>query len=399
MGSLFILTVSVVLGAITVILSQQQPPARQCMQDFDKNLSSRCFENVGLNFQGVLFLITQNVTGSLPAGESVASYRQKVCPPQQIDSIVPCVLKFAFGFRNKSCSAQEMEMIGTSGRQLAGMLENMCTEPCARAAIQSAEQCFVSARVDPQQVLNTTMIRDKFTFIGLTQQASAQFCNARSQVFTCLKQVMQPCPAARKSLNEMGFDVLAMEKSAELLCNNQQAYTGAVQCFAQPSPQISACRNQTNQGLRQMLFFRYSSGEVKPSEFILRLCGLRLNQVDCELRAFRQTCAQTATLRNQLECTILPEPCRTNPLFRSGLAQLCPSGRPTGTTNVPANQQTPRPSGKPPSQNTNTNQPPNSGTGSASGSGSGSGSGTNGKDRLYSSSALLFVLAFTTRFL
>ncbi|XP_071110021.1 uncharacterized protein [Haliotis cracherodii] len=330
----------VAISLVSVTLAQQQPPqGGQCMQSFDQQLSPRCFDPRGLDFQGVLFLITQNVSGSLPPGETVPSYRQKVCRPAELDFIIPCVLQLKAQFTNATCTADEVTMIDTSGRSLLMILEQLCMEPCERNAMQSLSQCFVSAQINPDRSLNTSMTGDKFSFIGNTSADTERFCNVREQLFTCLRQVGQSCPTTLPRLYEMGIDIVAMQRTADLLCRERETYLGAFQCFFTRNQGIATCAQQTFTQLREVVIGRMETGSVTPSQFVVRLCGVRLNQVNCELQAFRGTCDASQThLRHQAECTILPQPCLQEPSFQAGLRQMCQAA-----TTPPTMQTTPRP--------------------------------------------------------
>lgn len=58
---------------------QQPPQPGPCTTGLEEQLPTQCFGANGVDYQGVLFLLSGNRTGAIPAGYDFASFRKALC--------------------------------------------------------------------------------------------------------------------------------------------------------------------------------------------------------------------------------------------------------------------------------------------------------------------------------
>ncbi|XP_025083983.1 uncharacterized protein LOC112558017 [Pomacea canaliculata] len=292
------------------------------------------------------------------------SFRSLMCQSAKQDLIVPCMLKLMQKWNVTTCTEQDRQLMASRGGQILAFMENVCTDPCEGTAIQTLIQCFAAVQVDPTPILhpNATIISDKYSIIGNNSDSAKTFCNSRTRLFSCLAPLSNSCPSLINRLYLKGVDLEAMERSTDVLCKDIDQYTRGLQCFTQPLPATAQCQQQSSLFMLQVLEERFRIGSTKPSDFMSRLCQTRLSHVDCELKAYGQSCdVQLISLRSTVECTTLPRPCRETSSIKPVFDSLCK------TVTTPSPAATVRPTQAPSSNSGGSQSGGNSVSGAVSG--------------------------------
>ncbi|XP_025083696.1 uncharacterized protein LOC112557837 isoform X2 [Pomacea canaliculata] len=259
---------------------QQPPQPGPCTTGLEEQLPTQCFAANGVDYQGVLFLLSGNRTGAIPAGYDFASFRKALCEDKQ-DLIIPCVLRMMQSWNRTTCTLQDRELMMARGGQLLAYLDAICGSACEGEATQRMLQCFAAAQLDPTPFLNpnATLLSDRFPMIGDSMANADNFCRLKTQLFSCLTPVSDSCPAFAKRLYALGIDIRAMDSATTLLCTNTAQYLQALQCFANPTPSVAQCLSQSETLVVQTLDGRYRTGALAPSQFLPSLCEIKLSQI------------------------------------------------------------------------------------------------------------------------
>ncbi|CAL1532383.1 unnamed protein product [Lymnaea stagnalis] len=327
----------------------QQPPANQqnavCSNRFEAAMAPECFESFGVNFTGIIFIITGNRTGGIPAQYTYTSYIEFVCSSAIQDKVVPCILQNMQKY-NTSAQCTNEDKMGVLGRgaQLLGIMDGMCGKSCEQEATQSLIQCYAAINVNPDPILNpnASIIEDKYSIAGLNESELSNFCNNREKLFSCLGPLSNTCPSLLTRLSTIGIDLQAMEKATGVSCTDKDKYLKGLTCFKTPNNGITQCDQQTTTNMRSSVLGRYQTGTIPPSKYMGELCKVKLTQMDCELSAFQKSCdAALVELRTIIECTMLPKFCKENAPYQSVYNGIC------GKVSTPAPISTIRPTQPP----------------------------------------------------
>lgn len=317
-----------------------------CSTEFEATLAPKCFETFGVNFQGVIHIISNKQQGAVPDGYTFESFQKFLCSVPIQDKIVPCVLQRMQSYNTSQCAdADRMGVFGRGG-QLLAFMDQICGEPCEQEATQSLIQCYAAINVNPEAILNpnASIADDKYTVVGQNETEYDNFCSNRRKLFSCLSPLSSTCPGLLERLYTIGVDLEAMEVGTGLLCQDKKKYFKGLQCLTNPSSAVAQCRAKTESMMKTVLMGRYQTGAVPPSQYQVELCKSKLTQVDCEITAFSSDCdAGIADLRTGVECAILPKPCRENPQFKTVYGGICNKQTTTGPLRV--DKPTPPPNG------------------------------------------------------
>ncbi|ESO89969.1 hypothetical protein LOTGIDRAFT_234075 [Lottia gigantea] len=311
----------------------QQPTP--CMDQFNANFAQRCFETQNVSFQGALNLLTQGQRGELPAGITQEEFKRRLCGDATLDFIIPCALQLSSYYMNQtSCSEQERQFIVGTARTFSAALTPLCLAECEIQTNQRAMQCFASAQIDPNRAMNTSMLSDKFIILGNTSVDIQRFCSNHGTLFTCLEAEKARCPAFEKRMYEEGVDFTAMKLATAVLCQNQQVYMAALQCFSSNQQVLQPCQTSVGRPVEELLIGRLSLGTVAPSQMVGRLCTLRFkNLLPCHLNAYNSVCAANLMqLRTAFECNMIAAPCKQEAGIQQDITQMCQASPPPHQT-------------------------------------------------------------------
>lgn len=309
----------------------QQPPANQqnavCSNRFEAAMGPECFDSFGVNFTGIIFIITGNRTGGIPSPYTYTSYIEFICSPAIQDKIVPCILQNMQKY-NSSGTCTNEDRMGVLGRgaQLLGIMDNLCGKICEQEATQSLVQCYAAINLNPDPILspNASIIEDKYSIPGFNDTEFSNYCNNREKLFSCLGPLSNTCPPLLTRLNIIGLDLQAMEKATGVSCSDKDKYLKGLTCFKTPNNGISQCDQQTTTNMRNSVIGRYQTGTIPPSKYMGELCKVKLTQMDCELAAFQKSCdASLVELRTIIECTMLPKFCKENAPYQNVYNGIC----------------------------------------------------------------------------
>ncbi|KAK3787520.1 hypothetical protein RRG08_014137 [Elysia crispata] len=308
-----------------------------CSSRFEADLAPQCFEPYGVNFTGVIFVLSGNRTGAIPAGYTFQTFLEFLCSVQMQDNVIPCVLKLMQKYNGTQCTAEDRQGVLGRGGQLLAFVDAICGAPCEQEATQSLIQCYAAINVNPEPILNpnASISDDKFVVVGTNQTDYDNFCNNRQSLFSCLGPLSSTCPGLLERLYTIGVDLEAMEGATDILCTDRAQYFEALQCFSKQAPAVSRCSATTQVNMKTVMSGRYQTGQVPPSQYMDKLCEAKLTQVDCELQGWGQTCSpQIAELRTAVECASLPRPCREGAQFSpvyNGICQKVTTPSPAST--------------------------------------------------------------------
>ncbi|GFO08167.1 hypothetical protein PoB_003467200 [Plakobranchus ocellatus] len=207
---------------------------------------------------------------------------------------------------------------------MTSFMDSLCRRQCEQAARQTLIQCFtaINASSDPILNQNASITADKFTVIGTTQPHYDNFCNNRQRLFSCVSPLSNTCPSLLERLYTIGLDLKAMESATDILCAHRGLYFHALQCFSNKPPAVTSCGPNTKASMQRVRSERYQTGEILPSQYMDELCGVKLDQMYCELRGYEQSCnSEIIELRRSVECASLPAPCHIDaqsvPIYRA----------------------------------------------------------------------------------
>ncbi|CAG5129961.1 unnamed protein product, partial [Candidula unifasciata] len=292
--------------------ANQQAP---CSSKFEAAVAPECFTSNGINFTGILFIISGNMSGAIPAGHTYSSFLKLVCSPESQDKMIPCVLSNMNKHNTTQCSPADSNLLYGRGGQLLAFLESICGQPCEQVATQSVVQCFSVTGSHPERFLsqNASITDDRYSIIGGNQTEVDSFCKNRQKLFSCLSPLSLTCPGLLQRMYSLGVDLQAMEMATGFLCNDQQKYLRGLQCFNKQSPEIAQCAQTTASSMRAAFTGRYQTGTIPPSKYQDSLCKTKISQITCALAAYGKSCdADVMPLRATVECTMLPKPCKEN---------------------------------------------------------------------------------------
>ncbi|XP_012938335.1 uncharacterized protein LOC106011842 [Aplysia californica] len=338
---LYISLVVTLTSFFTLTTGQQQPPQTQnvCSSRFEAALAPQCFESYGVNFTGVIYVLSANRSGGIPPTYTYESFLEFLCSVSMQDNIIPCVLGQMQQFNSTQCTEQDRLGVLGRGGQLLAFMDAICGAPCEQEATQSMIQCYAAIDVNPDAILspNASIADDKYTIVGTNETQYENFCNNRQKLFSCLSPLTATCPGLLERLYTIGVDLEAMEAATGLLCKDKAKFFEGLNCFTTPTSSVTQCRQSTETNMREVLVGRYQTGAVPPSKYMDKLCESKLTQVDCELQAFAQSCdPDISELRTSVECAILPRPCKDAPAFKQVYNGLCKKvTTPTPVTNRP----------------------------------------------------------------
>ncbi|CAG5135516.1 unnamed protein product [Candidula unifasciata] len=309
---------------------QPQTPGAQpqaaCSARFEAAVTPKCFDASGVNFTGIIYLLSGNRSGSIPTGYTHQSFVQFICGQEKQDTIIPCVLAQMQEHNTSQCTAEDRAVLFGRGGQLLAFLESICGQPCEQDSTQSLVQCYAAINVNPEHILsqNASIVEDKYTIVGKNDTEFDNFCRNRQKLFSCLGPLSSMCPGLLQRLYLIGIDLQAMETVSGVLCSDKQGYLKGLTCASTPSPDMAQCSQVTGTNMRAAVQGRFQTGSIVPSKYMENLCKTKLTQMACELPAYGKSCDPDAVaVRTSVECGMLPKPCRENAQFQSDYNAVC----------------------------------------------------------------------------
>ncbi|BFZ23741.1 hypothetical protein BsWGS_26780 [Bradybaena similaris] len=308
---------------------QQAPPGQQqagCSARFEAAVTPECFDSSGINFTGVIYLLSGNRSGAIPAGHTHQTFVELLCKPDKQDTVITCVLAQMQKQNTSQCAADDRALLFGRGGQLLAFLESICGQPCEQESTQSLVQCYAAINVNPEPILsqNASIAEDKFSILGKNDTEFDNFCNNRQKLFSCLGPMSSTCAGLLQRLYTIGIDLSAMEAVTGFLCSDKQKYLKGLTCSTAPSPDLQQCNQATAANMQTVVQGRFQTGSIAPSKYMENLCKTKLGQMSCELSAYGKSCdADSVALRTSAECGMLPKPCREGPQFEAQYSAIC----------------------------------------------------------------------------
>ncbi|RUS69210.1 hypothetical protein EGW08_023028, partial [Elysia chlorotica] len=222
----------------------------QCSSRFEADLAPQCFEPYGVNFTGVIFVLSGNRTGAIPAGYTFLTFLDFLCSTQ--------------------CTAEDRQGVLGRGGQLLAFVDAICGAPCEQEATQSLIQCYAAINVNPEPILNpnASISDDKFVVVDQSKRVRQLL----QSLFSCLSPLSDTCPGLLERLYTIGVDLQAMEGATDILCGDRAQYFEALQCFTNDASAVTRCSATTEANMRKVMSGRYQTGDVAPSEYMDKLC-------------------------------------------------------------------------------------------------------------------------------
>ncbi|KAL8587351.1 hypothetical protein ACOMHN_045598 [Nucella lapillus] len=288
----------------------QQGQLGPCSRNLEQKLPGQCLQSKGIDYNGTLYIISANRTGSIPPGMTYTGFRNLMCSKAKQDEVTPCILKLMTDSNKTTCQEKDVQIMTARGTQFLALVEGFCGDPCEQTAMQTLIQCFAAVQVDPSIILNSnaTIHTDKFPFVGNDSASATKFCNSRDRLFNCLSPLANDCPKILERLFILGVDLAGLERATQVLCLDLDTYLSTLKCFE--SPAFQQCDQEADLRFQKLQEDRYRTGQIKPSQYQGRLCQSKLSKVECEVKKLADGCAgPKAQMVSTFECTSLPTPC------------------------------------------------------------------------------------------
>ncbi|XP_055864647.1 uncharacterized protein LOC106075842 [Biomphalaria glabrata] len=317
------------LALVMLALTDGQTPTPNaqmvCSNKFETTVGPECFDANGVPFSGVIYILSNNRTGSLPPQTSFTDFINSICLLANQDKTIPCVLSKMQQINATQCTQEDRMLLMGKGSQLLGFMEGVCGKPCETEALQSLAQCFAVIQVSPDPILgvNASIIDDKYTVVGANESEYTKFCSNRNKLFSCLGPLSSTCPSLLDKFNLLGIDLTGFEALSSVLCSDKDKYIKGLTCFKTQTPAITTCNTQSMNNMRTVWMNRFVTGTIAPSKYLGKLCEVKLTQMDCELQAFQKSCDTLTELKTVAECTMLPKFCKENAPYQKVYDGMC----------------------------------------------------------------------------
>ncbi|CAG5136301.1 unnamed protein product, partial [Candidula unifasciata] len=279
-----------------------------CQQAWQRSATA-CAQNASLSFNNLRYFTTNGTEGSAPT-EGIAAFKARACVLRpQVDTCGQALTQRLYN--STICVTQvDRQTIVSQSHALFGAFYDSCSHSCRYQLEKEIRQCFNYVNLSPSQLSDIALART--AAIGDTGDQVHQFCLNRDALAQCIRQKALACPDSARVLAELGIELGSFESGTEVLCRNQGVYLSGLQCFRNPVPEVRMCFQSLDSNMQGLLMVAPQPTADHLS--LLQFCNIRLEHVDCEMRAWArhqyQTCARGVTgMRTELECELIPKQC------------------------------------------------------------------------------------------
>ncbi|KAK3592447.1 hypothetical protein CHS0354_001566 [Potamilus streckersoni] len=230
------------------------------------------------------------------------------CDPKAVD------LKNRF-----ECQLIPTKCLKTHNNEITGICPNTETMPvadidqknisdCATNILSSLSSCFQQYQVNPDMFL-INITHDRRNFLGDFGKAQ-NLCSTKGQLFQCMRGVISGCTGARDALAYWGHQQSALEAGVDVICNDLNTYGKSLQCFQNGNVAIQQCVSTTENKMIQ-LRSNQTNNKLSSDKYFREFCQLRINQLSCDLSAWKATCPQDVMgMKTEFECKLIQDQCR-----------------------------------------------------------------------------------------
>ncbi|KAK3720232.1 hypothetical protein RRG08_007856 [Elysia crispata] len=318
----FIISVGVALLLVSLasLTSGQTQSQSLCQQAWLRSATA-CAQNASLNLNNLWYIASNGTEGSAPA-EGASSFKARACVVRpQVDVCGQAVTQSLYN--STRCFTQvDRQTILSQSKALFGAFYDTCAQPCRYTLEKEIRQCYNYVNLSPTQLSDMALVRT--AAIGENPDIIYQFCLNRDAVAQCIRQKALACPDSARVLSELGIQLGAFERGAEVLCRNQGVYRAGVHCLRNPIPEVRMCFQTMDTNMQQLMLIAPQPTADRNS--LYRFCNIRLEHVECEQSAWARhqykTCQRAVTgMRTEIECELIPKQCMN--VFPNVYSRIC----------------------------------------------------------------------------
>ncbi|KAL3861972.1 hypothetical protein ACJMK2_007978 [Sinanodonta woodiana] len=179
---------------------------------------------------------------------------------------------------------------------------------CATNILNNLSTCFQQYNVDPNMFL-INITHDRRNFLGDISKAQ-NLCSSKGQLFQCMRGVIAGCTGARDALAYWGHQQSALEAGVDVICNDLKTYEKSLQCFQNGSAAVQQCIS-TTENMMMQLTSNQNNNKMSSDKYFREFCQVRINQLSCDLNAWKTTCPQDVLgMKTEFECKLVQDQCQ-----------------------------------------------------------------------------------------
>lgn len=179
---------------------------------------------------------------------------------------------------------------------------------CAQDISYTMNNCFSKHGLEPDMFL-VNITHDRSNFIGDEAKARS-LCQSRQDVFMCMRNALQACPAAADVLSFWGHQQSALEGALNIVCNELPLYTKGHGCFENVNSQVQRCVTNTESKML-MLADKQVQKKMSPDAYFRDFCTIRIEHLKCDLNGWGSVCSSDVLgLKTEYECRLIQQHCR-----------------------------------------------------------------------------------------